>query len=132
MKVSNEVPPETIIKHMAREKGELLAYIDELEDKVKRRDEAIAAFKKWQSKVAEYKWQYWLQEGIQLMETPPDNKMLRVLIKLLEANRIFENWQRKVVSAWESYKKAQENFRNTLESQGNQEQLNKGQNETEN
>lgn len=113
-------------------RGELLAYIDELEDKVKRKDEAIAAFKKWQSKVAEYKWQYWLQEGIQLMETPPDNKMLRVLIKLLEANRIFENWQRKVVSAWESYKKAQENFRNTLESQENQEQLKTGQNETEN
>ena len=114
-KTYNDVPPETVIRHMAQERGQLLAEIEELKDTVSRQKRAIEAFKKWQSKVAEYKWQYWLQEGIQLMETPPDNKMLRVLINLLEANRIFEDWQRKVVSAWESYKKAKAKLKDTID-----------------
>jgi tetratricopeptide (TPR) repeat protein len=121
LNVTNEVPPKTVIKHMARERGKLLAYIDELEEKLKRKDEAIAEFKKWQAKVADYKWHYWLSEGIKLMEEPPDKTMLNALKHLLGCHRIFDEWQKKVVNAWEQYKKAKEKFKNALEAQNKTE-----------
>ena len=113
-KTYNEVPPETIIRHMAEERGKLQAEISELKDKLARKDAAIAAFKKWQAKVAEYHWSYWLREGIQLMETPPDKTMLNTLNQLLGHHRIFETWKHKVMSAYESYEKAKEKAKRTL------------------
>jgi len=58
LNLTNEVPPETIIRHMTIERGKLLSEIDELKDQLARKDAAIASFKKWQSKVAERKWHY--------------------------------------------------------------------------
>lgn len=114
LNLTNEVPPETVIRHMTIERGKLLSEIDELKDQLARKDAAIAAFKKWQSKVADYKWHYWLSEGIKLMETPPETEMLNALKKLLGCHRIFREWEKKVTTAWQQYKKAQERAANIL------------------
>lgn len=110
----NEVPPETIIRRLSIENGKLKSEIDELKDKLERKDKAIAAFKKWQSKVAEYKWQYWLQEGILLMDTPPDNSILKKLFKLLEYNRIFNNWVKRVDNVLHDYEKVKNQFKESI------------------
>jgi len=120
LKLTNEVPPETVIRHMAIERGKLLAEIDELKDQLARKDEAIAAFKRWQSRVADYKWHYWLSEGIKLMEEPPDKAMINCLQNLLGCNRLFREWEKKVTTAWQQYKKAQERAANILKNEQNE------------
>lgn len=125
LNLTNEVPPETVIRYMAIERGKLLAEIDELKDQLARKDAAIASFKKWQSKVADYKWHYWLSEGIKLMETPPETEMLNALKKLLGCHRIFKEWEKKVVNAWESYKKAYERASKLLKTEQNETEQDK-------
>ena len=117
----NKVPPETVIRHMAKERDKLEAEIADLKAQLVRKDEAIAAFKKWQSKVAEYKWEFWLREGIKLMETPPDAEMLHTLKNLLGCHRIFQSWEKKVTTAWQQYKKAYERAAKLLKPQDNEE-----------
>ena len=64
LKNMNEgLPPETTLKYIIKEKhalqlenGVLKAEIDELKAEIERKDKAIAAFKKWQSRVAQYKF----------------------------------------------------------------------------
>ena len=120
LNLTNEVPPETVIRHMAIERGKLLAEIDELKDQLARKDKAIEAFKKWQSRVADYKWHYWLNEGVKLMEEPPDKAMLNALKNLLGCHRIFHEWEKKVTTAWQQYKKAQERAAKLLKPQENE------------
>lgn len=85
------VPNETIIRHMQVERGKLLAEIDELKYEIEKRDKAITAFKKWQAKVADYKYQYWLREGIKLMTETPDEKQFNALFKLVNHWNLFES-----------------------------------------
>lgn len=125
LNITNEVPPETIIRHMTVERGKLLAEIDELKDQLARKDAAITSFKKWQSKVAERKWEYWLSEGVKLMETPPETEMLNALKKLLGCHRIFKEWEKKVVNAWEQYKKANERASKLLKTKQNETEQDK-------
>jgi hypothetical protein len=42
------------------------------------------------------------------METPPDESLRKALNGLLGANRIFDEWKRKVERAYNSYEKAKE------------------------
>lgn len=125
LNLTNDIPPETVIRHMAIERGKLLAEIDELKDQLARKDAAITSFKKWQSKVAERNWEYWLSEGIKLMETPPETEMLNALKKLLGCHRIFKEWEKKVVNAWEQYKKANERASKLLKTEQNETEQNK-------
>jgi hypothetical protein len=106
--VQNDVPEKTQIRYLSRENGKLLAEIDRLNYIIEQKDLAIKEFKKWQSKVAQYKWEYWLTQGIELMETPPDESLRKALNGLLGANRIFDEWKRKVERAYNSYEKAKE------------------------
>ena len=82
-RLNEDVPNETIIRHMKVEQGKLLAEIDELKYEIEKRDKAIAAFKKWQSRVAEYNYQYWLREGIKLMEQQPEEREFNTLFNLI-------------------------------------------------
>ena len=81
------VPPETILRHAMREKQQeieaLQSEIERLQSEIAWRDEAIAAFKSWQSKMASYKCDYWLTEGLKLMEEQPEEPRFRALRRLV-------------------------------------------------
>lgn len=95
-KCVNEVPPETIIRHLSREKGELQSEISELKDLLHKRDTAIAAFKQWQKKVAEYNINYWITEGVKLLDQNPNPILLRKVRRVAEKNRAFAELEKKV------------------------------------
>ena len=90
-KMMNEgVPPETTLKYIIQEKkalqieiGSLKAEIDFLKAEIERKDKAIAAFKKWQSKVAQHKFEYWMLEGRKLMEEQPEEKLFKDIYRLI-------------------------------------------------
>ena len=65
------IPSETILRHVIEENKKLQIEINRLTAEIEWRDKAIAAFKRWQSKVATFKMEYWFNEGIRLMENPP-------------------------------------------------------------
>ena len=91
LKNMNEgLPPETTLKYIIKEKhalqlenGVLKAEIDELKAEIERKDKAIAAFKKWQSRVAQYKFEYWMQEGRKLMEEQPEEKRFKEFRRII-------------------------------------------------
>lgn len=82
----NEVPDKTILRYVLRENGALKAENEELQEKIKllerqlaNKAKAISAFKEWQSKVAEYNVEYWLNQGIELMKEPPKKELIKAL-----------------------------------------------------
>ena len=84
------LPPETTLKYVIKEKhalqveiGMLKAENDELKAEIERKEKAIAAFKKWQSRVAQYKFEYWMQERRKLMEEQPNEKRFKNLRRLI-------------------------------------------------
>lgn len=89
--MNKDVPDKTIIRHLSIENGKLKSEIQYLEDEIVRRDKAIEAFKHWQSRVAEYKWDYWLGEGISLMENPPSKDSVERLRSLLAKADMFNS-----------------------------------------
>ena len=115
MKISNPVPPETIVRHQAREIGKLQAEIDHLEYELEQKNAAIAAFKKWQKKIIEYKLAYWFGEALKLLDTPPEDKsfikLCHRVYRIIEAHKVLSEWERKVDKAFknvvESHKQAE-------------------------
>ena len=83
-KMMNEgVPPETTLKYIIQEKKALQIEIGSLKAEIERKDKAIAAFKKWQSKVAQHKCEYWMLEGRKLMEEQPEEKLFKDIYRLI-------------------------------------------------
>lgn len=85
-KPHNDVPDRTILRYVLRENGALKAENEELQDKIKllerqlaNKAKAISAFKEWQSKVAEYNVEYWLNQGIELLKEPPKKELIKAL-----------------------------------------------------
>ena len=84
------LPPETTLRYVIQEKHALLvengilkAENDDLKAEIERKDKAIAAFKKWQSRVAQYKFEYWMTEGMKLMEEQPEEKRFKEFRRII-------------------------------------------------
>lgn len=90
MEANADVPTETILKYKVRECGQLKAEIDYLKNEIEWRDRAIADFKKWQSRMAEYKMEYWLCEAKKLLQESPNERKFKAAAKLLKKNTLFE------------------------------------------
>lgn len=86
---NKDVPTEAILKQAFIENGQLKAEIDFLKDEIKKRDDAIAAFKKWQSRMAAYKVDYWLTEGVKLIHEPIDMDRVKAIRLLIKRNSLF-------------------------------------------
>lgn len=122
MKLQNkDVPQETIIRHLSRENGELKSEIEHLRytiaqknDMIKTRDKAIADFKKWQSKVAEYKWRYWLGEALQLTDKLPDKEVLFEMKRVLNQHGKFNRNFNKACAAYDNTNIFSENLKVAL------------------
>ena len=106
---NKDVPPETIIRYLSREKGELKSEIDELKytiaqknKELKQRDKAIADFKKWQARVAEYHWRYWLAEALKLTDELPDAEVLFEMKRVLNQYDKFNKYFQKAQSAYDN------------------------------
>lgn len=112
---NRDVPPETIIRHLSREKGELQSEISELKDLLHKRDTAIAAFKQWQKKVAEYNINYWITEGVKLLDQNPNPILLKKARKVAEKNRAFAELEKKVEKTYHAVVDANWNLKDELD-----------------
>lgn len=117
-KPHNDVPAETILKYVLKEKGELQAEnaelkfkVHQLETQLENKANAITAFKAWQAKVAEYNYTYWLNHGVELMQEKPNANLTIVLRRFLEHNDIAKKQIKKLLSQLQSL----ESLRNNLE-----------------
>lgn len=107
---NKDVPPEAVIRQMVKERKKLQSEILNLKLQIRRKDLAIEEFKKWQSRVAERKWQYWLNQGIELMQTPPDDELLQKLKHLWSIDANYKNWERKMLNVFNQHEKAKHEF----------------------
>lgn len=83
MTENKEITDRYKLRKALQEIGELKSEIEYLRYEVEQRDKAITAFKKWQSRCAEYKYQYWLQEGLKLLEEQPEEREWKALFALI-------------------------------------------------
>lgn len=65
--LNKSVPDSTIIRHLKNYISVLEEENSRLRNSLNNKEKAIKAFKEWQSKVADYKVTYWLNEGIKLL-----------------------------------------------------------------
>ena len=92
----NEVPPETIIRHLSNENARLKQEKEVLKAKLACKEKAISEFKKWQAKVAEYKYEYWLTEATKLLDTPPDPRILKRARAVINNHSVWNGWVRRI------------------------------------
>lgn len=90
MKWNKDVPDSAIIKQLSIENGKLKSEIAHLESKLENKDNAISAFKDWQKRVAKYQFQYWLSEGVKILDNPPSEKELHRLRSILGISLIYD------------------------------------------
>lgn len=114
--VQNEVPDKTIIRHLTQDNGKLLSEIDRLNHIIEQKDLAIKEFKKWQSKVAERKYAYWFNEGIKLMETPPDEELHTKLKKVFTTDALLKKRAKGCLVVFEQHERAKMGLKTALES----------------
>ena len=125
MRISNpDVPPEAVIRQLQKQVNKLKLEKAIIKNNLDCKEQAIAAFKKWQAQVAERKWQYWLGQGIELMETPPDTMLLNKVRSIISTNVCLQEWERKVERVLASCEKARSNFRKYLYEQELKKELN--------
>ena len=113
--VQNEVPEKTQIRYLSRENGKLLAEIDRLNYIIEQKNLAIKEFKKWQSKVAERKYAYWVNEGIKLMETPPDEELHSKLKKVFTTDELLRKRAKSCLVIFDQHEKAKAGLKKVLE-----------------
>lgn len=104
---NKEVPSETIwrnaYKNAQIEIGKLKSENDELRYKLNQKEKAIREFKKWQGRVATYKWRYWLTEGLKLADEQPDKETYNAIVDYFSG---MESYTRKLNHLKNSYRKA--------------------------
>lgn len=108
---NKDVPPEAVIRQMVKERKKLQLEIRDLKMQIQRKEWAIEEFKKWQSKVAERHFMYWLEQGVELMQTPPDEELLQKLKHLWSVDANYKHWEKKMLNVFNQHEKAKHEFR---------------------
>lgn len=86
--VANDiVPTETIIRNQQAQIASLERQLTERDVQIQQLQEAISAFKQWQSKVATYNYKYWLEEAVHLMDEMPPIAELKAVRHLIMNRR---------------------------------------------
>lgn len=83
--LNQEVPLETLYRHTLKENAMLKDEIALLESKIEKQENAIAAFKKWQRKVAERNYQYWINRAREIIGEGIDREESRELLRFFRA-----------------------------------------------
>lgn len=102
---NNDIPPETILKHVLIENGKLKSEVAYLEDCLQKKEEAIKAFKEWQRQAAKWNYAYWLTEGLRLIDEQPEDEKYRHLRSILGT---FELFRATLRSMEKTYQRIQE------------------------
>lgn len=115
---NKDVPDDAIIRQLLVENGKLKSEIEYLEYQLKVKNDAITKFKKWQADVVRYKIQYWLTDGIKLLDEPISDEAVNLMRRLCGNITLFRKSLKRLINAYESYRKVFE------KTKGNQEILN--------
>lgn len=113
---NKDVPPEAVIRQLLKQVNLLKQENGILKSKLDSKDTAIKEFKKWQSRMAEYKWVYWLYEGVKLMETPPEEELHTRLKQIFVKEQLWRKRVKGVLLAYDQYEKAKSNLKTAIES----------------
>ncbi len=84
-RLNDLVPLETRFRYILAENGKLKAEIEHLEEELDKKNKAISEFKKWQKKVAERNYEYWITNAIQLIGDGLERKEYRELLRFFRS-----------------------------------------------
>lgn len=113
---NKDIPIETVLKHTLIENGKLKSEIQYLEAELEAKNNAIEAFKKWQTRMKEYKAAYWLTEGIKLAKEEKDIKQLKLAIAFVSMDTRFNSLVKQLEEAYEEVKQKGKDLLDTVES----------------
>lgn len=106
---NKDVPPEAIARQLIKENKQLKVEINILKDEINNlkniihwKDKAISDFKVWQSKVALYKYKYWLAEGLKFINEGVDLQQIETLRRFFGQHTVYSRWLKKCTNAMES------------------------------
>lgn len=106
---NKDVPPEAISRQLIKENKQLKVEINILKDEINNlkniiywKDKAISEFKVWQSKVALYKYKYWLAEGLKFVNEGVDLQQIETLRRFFGQHTVYLRWLQKCTNAMES------------------------------
>ena len=83
--LNQEVPLETIYRNAIRENSRLNAEIARLEGIIQKQEKAITAFKKWQRKVIERNYEFWINSAREVIGDGIDSEECRDLLRFFKA-----------------------------------------------
>ena len=83
--LNQEVPLETIYRYTLQENARLKAENEQLESKIKKLENSIASFKKWQRKVVERNYEFWINNAKEIIGEGVDRQECRELLRFFKA-----------------------------------------------
>ena len=83
--LNQEVPLETIYRYTLQENARLKAENEQLESKIKKLENSITSFKKWQKKVVERNYEYWINNAKEIIGEGVDRQECRELLRFFKA-----------------------------------------------
>ena len=96
---NQDVPQEAYTKCLLQRNKQLEAKIENLQAKLDAKERAISAFKKWQSRVAQYHFEYWLNEALEFLgEDAPEKKSIKKIKAVLSKQKTVDEDILKLVS----------------------------------
>ena len=88
--LNQEVPLETIYRYTLQENARLKAENEQLESKIKKLENSITSFKKWQRKVVERNYEFWIHNAKEIIGEGVDRQECRELPRFFTAYSRFE------------------------------------------
>ena len=83
--LNQEVPLETIYRYTLQENARLKAENEQLENKIKKLENSITSFKKWQRKVVERNYEFWIHNAKEIIGEGVDRQECRELLRFFKA-----------------------------------------------
>ncbi len=111
---NKDVPDTAIIRQLIKENEQLKKEINRLNDALILKNRAIADFKVWQSKIALYKYKYWLAEGLKLANESVDMKQVETLRRFFAHHSTYSRWLKKCTNAMEQIAKDGEKLKDCV------------------
>ena len=83
--LNQDVPLETIYRYTLQENARLKAENEQLENKIKKLENSITSFKKWQRKVVERNYEFWINNAKEIIGEDVDRQECRELLRFFKA-----------------------------------------------